>query len=116
MDDLGSRDDRHRQPVALADCVPSKGAPDLVTRKGQAPVTGTDSTVTASCRKSEQVVSAGFTSDTAFVPFAFHRGSKRNWGVRGATFGSDGTGKVFAYCEKPASPANLRRPARIAQR
>ena len=90
--------------IALADCVPSKKAPDLVTRKHQETVNGTDSTVVASCRKSEQVVSGGFTSNTAFIPFIFHRGTRRTWGARGATLGSAGTGTTFAYCEKLAKP------------
>jgi hypothetical protein len=86
--------------IAIADCVPKKGAPDLVTRKGQGPVSGATSTVTASCRKNEQVVSAGFSSNTVFLPFEFHRGGKRTWGTKGATFGDPGTATVAAYCEK----------------
>lgn len=86
--------------IAFADCVPKKEAPDLVTRKDSGPVSGASSTVTSSCRKNEQVVSAGFTSNTFFEPFEFHRGAKRTWGVRGATFGNDGTATVTAYCEK----------------
>jgi hypothetical protein len=86
--------------IAIADCVPKKGAPDLVTRKGQGPVSGATSTVTASCRKNAQFVSASFSSNTVFMPCDFHHAWNRTWGTKGATFGDPGTATVAAYCEK----------------
>ena len=70
----------------LADCVPSKGAPKLVTRSSTDPTS--DGTMFASCKRGEQVVSGGINTDTVFVPFEFHRASKRKWGVSGEAFGS----------------------------
>ena len=62
-------------------------------------------TMFASCRRDEQVVSGRFTSNTVFVPFEFHRASKRKWGISGETFGFvPGTVTTFAYCEKLAKP------------
>ena len=98
--------------IVIADCVPKKEAPDLVTRKDSGTVTDDGSTVTSSCKKKEQAVSAGFTSNTDFEPFEFHRGAKRTWGIRGQTFIADGKATVLTYCEKPASPANLPQPTR----
>ncbi len=86
--------------IVIADCVPKRKAPDLATRKGKVKVSGPVSTVTSPCRKNEQAVSAGFTTNTFFVPFEFHRGAPRTWGMRGAVFGPDGNATVFAYCEK----------------
>ena len=86
--------------IVIADCVPKKEAPDLVTRKDSGPVTDKGSTVTSSCKKKEQAVSAGFTSNTDFLPFEFHRGAKRTWGIRGQTFFADGKATVLTYCEK----------------
>ena len=84
--------------VVLADCVPSKGAPKLVTRSSIDPTS--DGTMFASCKRGEQVVSGGINTNTTFVPFEFHRASKRKWGVSGEAFGSPGQVKTFAYCEK----------------
>lgn len=89
--------------IALADCVPKNKAPDLVTRKDTGKVTSAVSTVTSSCKKKEQAVSAGFTSNTDFEPFEFHRGAKRTWGVRGQSFIADGSATVLTYCEKLGS-------------
>ena len=86
--------------IALADCVPKGKAPDLVTRKNSGPVTDDGSTVRSSCKKKEQAVSAGFTSNTDFEPFEFHPGGKRTWGMRGQTFIADGKATVLTYCEK----------------
>lgn len=86
--------------IALADCVPKNKAPDLVTRKDSGKVTDDGSTVTSSCKKKEQAISAGFTSNTDFQPFEFHRGARRTWGMRGQTFIADGKATVLAYCEK----------------
>ena len=86
--------------IVIADCVPKKKAPDLVTRKDTGKVTDGGSTVTSSCRDKEQAVSGGFTSNTDFQAFEFHRGAKRTWGMRGQTFLADGKAAVFAYCEK----------------
>jgi len=87
--------------IAIADCVPKREAPDLVTRKDTGKVTDDGSTVTSSCKKKEQAVSAGFSSNTDFQPFEFHRGAaKRTWGMRGQTFLADGRATVLTYCEK----------------
>jgi hypothetical protein len=85
--------------VALADCVPSKGAPELVTRKSRKD--SSQETIFASCKRDEQVVSGGFTSNSVFVPFEFHRASKRKWGMSGKSFSPvPGTVTTFAYCEQ----------------
>ena len=86
--------------IALADCLPKGKAPDLATRKGSGEVTDKGSTVTSFCKKKEQAVSAGFTSNTDFAPFEFHRGAKRTWGISGQTFFADGKATVLTYCEK----------------
>lgn len=86
--------------IVIANCVPKNKAPDLVTRKDTGKVTDAGSTVTSSCKKKEQAVSAGFSSNTDFDVFEFHRGAKRTWGMRGQTFISDGRAALFTYCEK----------------
>lgn len=87
--------------VALADCVPAKGAPKLKTRRSTTASSPTGETVApASCHQGEQVVSAGFDSDTAFIPSEFHRDTRRTWIDTGAVFGNPGTVTTFAYCEK----------------
>jgi hypothetical protein len=84
--------------VVLADCVPSKRAPEIVTRKSTDPTSR--GTMFASCKRNEQVVSGGVNTDAVFVPFEFHRASKRKWGVAGDTFGSPGQVRTFAYCAR----------------
>jgi hypothetical protein len=86
--------------IVIADCAPKNKAPDLVTRKDTGKVTSDVSTVTSSCKKKEQAVSAGFSSNTRFEPFEFHRGAKRTWGMRGEALIADGRAAVFTYCEK----------------
>lgn len=86
--------------IAIANCVPAGKAPDLVTRRTTTPVAEL-ATADASCKKGEQVISAGFTSDEAlFLPFVFHRDTKRSWTTRGAVFGNPGKATIAVYCEK----------------
>jgi hypothetical protein len=87
--------------VALADCVPNSEAPDLKARKQTTTSEPGATQAPASCRRGEQVVSAGFTSDLADIPFEFHRDTKRTWTNNGIAF----TGKAvdettIAYCQK----------------
>ena len=87
--------------VALADCAPSDKAPKLAARRQTSPIAAASTTsAPASCKRGEQVVAAGFKSDSAFVPYEFRRDTKHSWTNDGVAFGDAGDATTIVYCEK----------------
>lgn len=87
--------------VAHADCVPKEEAPDLKARKRTTTGGPGASRAPVSCKRREQVVSAGFKSDSGVVPFEFRRATKRKWTNDGLAFTDAPVDETtIAYCEK----------------
>ena len=87
--------------VALADCVPNKQAPELEARKQTTTSEPGATQAPASCKRREQVVSAGFTSDSGVIPFEFRRDTRRKWTNNGVAFTDTSVDETtIAYCEK----------------
>jgi hypothetical protein len=87
--------------VALADCVPNDEAPKLQARKRTTTSEPGATQAPASCERGEQVVSAGFKSESAVIPFEFRRDTKRKWTNNGVAFtGASVDETTIAYCQK----------------
>lgn len=87
--------------IVLADCVPAEEAPKLKARERTTPTNPAGVTAApASCEKGEQVVSAGFETESAYLPFEFRRDTKRKWVSTGVDFGDQVDATTIVYCER----------------
>ena len=87
--------------IVFANCLPEKEAPKIVTRKRTAEVVAGEALdASASCKKGEEAISAGYSSKDAIVPYELRRDGKRRWTNIGAPFSESGKEKTLIYCVK----------------